>query len=287
MKFGEYNEEKDSYALPSYLSSVMTATPFFGKLIGAICCGHIAERWGRKVAVFILACVSLVGCTLQTSATTPAQFTVGRIINFAMTGFCIVVVPIYQAECAPKELRGLINSTIQMIIIFGQTVASLVNFGTQHIPNDACWQIPVGLQLIPPVLILAMLPLVPESPRWLLAKDRYEQAVESLRRLRRKGTSEEEISEEIALLRHANANVGKGTWAEVFNKQNIRRTEVAILAMFGQQITGQAFVNQYSTVFYVNNGFADHAFLFTTVANIAGVVGTALTWFVVDGFGRR
>ena len=55
-----------------------------------------------------------VGVTLQTSATTAAQFTVGRIVNFAMTGFYIVVVPIYQAECAPKELRGLINSTIQM-----------------------------------------------------------------------------------------------------------------------------------------------------------------------------
>lgn len=265
----------------------MTATPFFGKLIGAICCGAIAERWGRKTAIVILACISIVGCTLQTSATTSAQFTLGRIINFAMTGFCIVVVPIYQAECAPKELRGLINSTIQMVIIFGQTVASLVNFGTKNIPSDASWRIPVGLQLLIPLIILALLPFVPESPRWLLAKDRHEEAIVSLRRLRKKGAPETEILEEIEFLRHANANVGKGTWAEVFNKSNIRRTEIAILAMFGQQITGQAFVNQYSTVFYVNNGFKDNAFLFTTIANICGVVGTAMTWFVVDGFGRR
>ena len=265
----------------------MTATPFIGKLIGAISCGSVAERWGRKMAIAILACISLVGITLQTSATTAAQFTVGRIVNFAMTGFCIVVVPIYQAECAPKELRGLINSTIQMIIIFGQTVASLVNFGTQHIPSDASWLIPVGLQFIVPVILLALLPLIPESPRWLLSRDRVQDATEALRRLRRKGVSDEVLIAEIEALHHAGSNVGKGTWKEVFDGDNRRRTAVAILAIFGQQITGQAFVNQYSTIFYQQNGFKEQAFLFTTIANVAGVVGTAGTWVVVDGFGRR
>ncbi|KAL1878120.1 hypothetical protein VTK73DRAFT_8000 [Phialemonium thermophilum] len=207
----------------------MTATPFFGKLLGAIFCGRIAERWGRKAAIFVLACISLVGVTLQTSATTSAQFTVGRIVNFAMTGFCIVVVPIYQAECSPKELRGLINSTIQMVIIFGQTVASLVNYGTKNIPGDACWQIPVGLQFVVPVIILAGYHFLPESPRWLLSKDRPGEAVESLKRLRGGKLSNSEIELEIAALRSAHANVGKGTWAEVFNRENRPRTTAAIL----------------------------------------------------------
>jgi MFS transporter, SP family, sugar:H+ symporter len=104
--------------------------------------------------------------TLQTSATTAAQFTVGRIINFAMTGFCIVVTPIYQSECAPAYLRGMISATIQFQISFGQTVASLINFGTQNMKGDKSWQIPIGLQFIVPVVILALLPLMPESPRW-------------------------------------------------------------------------------------------------------------------------
>lgn len=215
----------------------MTATPFFGKLIGAIACGSVAERWGRKRAILVLSIISLVGVTLQTSATTAAQFTVGRIINFAMTGFTIVVVPIYQAECSPKDLRGLINSTIQMIIIFGQTVASLVNFGTQHIPSNASWQIPVGLQFIVPVILLAFLPMIPESPRWLLSKDRPADAVHSLRRLRGKHASDEVLQDEIEALRSSSANSGKGTWKEVFDKDNKRRTGVAIIAMFGQQVS--------------------------------------------------
>ncbi|RSL90416.1 hypothetical protein CEP52_014578 [Fusarium oligoseptatum] len=269
-RFGKYNDDKDLYALPSYLSSIMTSTPFFGKLVGAITCGSVSERWGRKMAIFILACISLL---VESSI-------------FAMTGFCIVVVPIYQAECSPKELRGLMNSTIQMVIIFGQTVASLVNLGTKGIPSDASWRIPVGLQFVVPVILLALLPFVPESPRWLLSKDRPDEAFQSLQRLRGKLT-ENDIRVEMAEIQADQANASKGSWGEVFDNHNRLRTVIAIIAMFGQQITGQAFVNQYSAIFYQQNGFVKQAFLFTVLANIAGVIGTAGTWFVVDSFGRR
>ena len=103
---------------------------------------------------------------MQTTATTSAQFTIGRFISFGMTGMTIVVVPIYQAETSPKVLRGMMTSTLQLMIVGGQLVASLVTFGTQHITSNRGWQIPVGLQFIAPALIVAFLPFVPESPRW-------------------------------------------------------------------------------------------------------------------------
>ena len=106
------------------------------------------------------------GVLLQTTAKSSAQFTVGRFISFGMTGMTIVVVPIYLAETSPKVLRGMMTSTLQLMIVFGQLIASLVTFGTQHISGDKGWQIPVGLQFIAPALIVALLPLVPESPRW-------------------------------------------------------------------------------------------------------------------------
>ncbi len=265
----------------------MTATPFFGKLIGALVCGPICERWGRRASLAGLACISVVGVTLQTSATTAAQFTVGRIINFAMTGFCIIVVPVYQAECMPPGLRGLTTSVIQMMIIVGQLVASLINLGTKSIPSDASWRIPVGLQLVTPAILLGLWPLVPESPRWLLARDREDDAKKALRTLHGDGQAEGDLTRTLETLRESLKDTQKGPWREVFDKKNRLRTFIAVVAMVGQQITGQAFVSQYAAVFYQRNGFAAQAFLFTMVSNVTGLAGTVLAWTVVDGFGRR
>ncbi|KAJ5624770.1 hypothetical protein N7510_001079 [Penicillium lagena] len=285
-RFGSYDKATQDYVIPGYLASVMNSTPFIGKLIGALACGIITERWGRRSAVAVMACVSLVGVTLQTSATTAAQFTLGRIINFGMTGFCIVVTPIYQAECSPPVLRGLISSTVQFQIILGQLIASLVNLGTEKITSNSSWQIPIGLQFIVPVCILALLPFMPESPRWLVSKGRYDEAERFLKTLRPKSATSEEISLEIEYLQHSSANQGKGSWKEVFDKKNRIRTAIAVLVMFCQQITGQAFISQYGVVFYKQQNISD-PFLLSVIQTVISVVCSVITLLFVDQVGRR
>jgi MFS transporter, SP family, sugar:H+ symporter len=233
------------------------------------------------------------------SAKSAAQFTIGRIITYGMTGMAIVVVPIYQAETAPRVLRGMFGSTIQLMIVFGQLIATLITFGTQHMKDSRGWHIPIGLQLLMPSLILALLPFLPESPRWLLSRGRREDAVRSMKRLRHK-MSDEEIELEmkaIAYVYNIDAEGGQSNrtsknnsiagWWEVFNEKNRRRTGVAVLAMLGQQITGQAFPSQYGVIFYQSQGFGSRAFLFNVISNIVGLVAVVITWFYVDAVGRR
>ncbi|KAF5543548.1 hexose transporter 2 [Fusarium phyllophilum] len=247
-QFGTCDEETGKCSLQPWLSSVMTSVPFIGKALGTVICGVIAERWGRKIAIMGLIIASFVGVLLQTTATTAPQFTIGSFISFAMTGMTIVVVPIYQAETAPKALRGLITSSLQLMIILGSLVASLVT--------------------------------------WLLAKDRVEEATKSLRRIR-KDKSEEDIEFEIQAIQHAHSNDHKGKWSELFDVKNRRRTMVAILAMFGQQITGQAFASQYSVIFYLSQGFGARSFVFSVLSSVAGLACLFITWFTVDLVGRR
>ncbi|VUC26093.1 unnamed protein product [Clonostachys rosea] len=284
-KFGECNQD-NVCALPGWLSSVMTATPFLGKAAGCIACGWIAEKWGRRASILGICIVSFVGVTLQTSATTAAQFTIGRVITFAMTGMAIVVIPIYTAEVSPKVLRGMFGSTIQVMIIFGQVISTLVTYGTKNMKTAAGWQIPTGLQLVVPCIIFVLLPFLPESPRWLLSRNRRDLAVVNMRKLR-KSASEEEIQTEIEALEYAHAHEEKGSWAEVFDKTNRVRTAVAVFALFGQQITGQAFPTQYGVIFYQSQGYGDQSFLFNVIANVISMGAVILTWFYIDSTGRR
>ncbi|GJN74737.1 hypothetical protein PLICBS_008830 [Purpureocillium lilacinum] len=187
---------------------------------------------------------------------------------------------------AATPLAEKIGRKKSMQIVVAQLVASGVNYGTSTIKTDAGWRISVGVQFVMPGLLLVLYPMVVESPRWLLSRDRFEDATASLRRLRKKDVPDEVIQDEVNLLGHLQSNEGKGSWKEIFTGTNRRRTIVAVIVMVGQQITGQAFVSQYSVTFYKQQGYTNN-FELGMIQQALGVAASILTTVVVDSFGRR
>lgn len=165
-RFGEYDEKKDNYRLPSYLQSLMTSTPYLGKLLGTWTCAPLMERLGRKRMMGLIIILSYIGVALEISAASAAQFTVGRIVCFYMAGFTVQVVPIYLAECAPPDLRGFIGSQVQFQINFSIMCAAIVNLGASHVSAPIQWRITVMVQFLMPTVMLICYPFVVESPRW-------------------------------------------------------------------------------------------------------------------------
>ncbi|KAJ1332977.1 MFS transporter SP family sugar:H+ symporter [Microdochium nivale] len=266
--------------------SIMNAAPFAGKLLGIWLASPLAERLGRKPIFLVVVVSSYVGVILQITATTVVQFTVGRIVCYAMTGICAPVIPAYIAEVAPAEMRGLLVAMMHLQIVLGNIVASLINTGTSKIDSNTSWLIPIGFQFVMPSLMAAGYPLLVESPRWLVSKDQAERALAALHRLRGATVSEESIAAEADLLVTANTNRVKGRWSEVFAGTNRRRVLICILAMIGQQITGAVFVLQYGVLFYQKQGYTN-SFELLAGGLLLSLFVSIFTTFVVDHFGRR
>ena len=125
-----------------------------------------------------------VGAAIQTINThSLAAFYVARLISGIGVGMATVIVPMYSAEMAPKNIRGMLGSMFQFFFTMGVMTSYWIDYAASlHIADDnsAQWQLPVGLQLVPGVILGLGMLLTKESTRWLAKKGRREDALKSL-----------------------------------------------------------------------------------------------------------
>ncbi|KAL2795192.1 general substrate transporter [Aspergillus keveii] len=295
-QFGTYNPETQKYAIDSLHTSLLSSLAFIGKFLGCFFAGPAIERFGHRIVFQALSVISIIGVIIEITAadTAPgtgrfAQFIVGRIIVYISVGLVEVDVTTYQSEIVPASFRGLVVVSLQLFLVAGGLVASGVNKAFETRADGVGWKTVTGIQFIFPVLIFFCTLFIPHSPRWLLSKDRDEDALASLRRLRPNedavnGNCEAELRE----IREAlHEEVHKASWVDLARGSNLRRTLIVIACYFFQQATGQAFVSTYQTRFYQQNGFAEHAYTYPLISSVFGVVAVLMAMYFVDKLGRR
>ncbi|RDL36237.1 Uncharacterized protein BP5553_06849 [Venustampulla echinocandica] len=288
-QFGSYNAAKKTYALSPSLASLMNSLALIGKFLGTILVGPLTERLGHKKTMLVTCITQLVGVVIQTTSRAPAQYTVGRIIIYTAVGLVENVVPTYQTEISPAPLRGFFVGALQLFLTFGSLLAGIVNNFMSKRTDDSGWIIATALQAAPAVLILIGLPFTPDSPRWLVGKDRSEDALKVLSNLRSKeevanGLCEFEVQ---ALREDGQVNMKKEPWMALFNKQNRRRTCIASVIMALQQLTGVTFSSSYGPTFYKQVGLGSMAFSYATINNAVSIVTAIIGMLALDAFGRR
>jgi len=110
---------------------------------------------------------------------------IGRIVTGLGVGALSAVVPLYQSETAPKEIRGSLVATYQLMITFGILVAYCISIGTRNLnEGGASWRIVVALNMLWALILGIGFIAAPESPRWLMQRGREQDAEKSLARIR-------------------------------------------------------------------------------------------------------
>ena len=101
--------------------------------------------------------------------------------------------PLLITELAHPSQRGKITATYNTFYYFGSTIAAWTTYGTLQIPSNWSWRLPSLLQVAPSAFQLCFLWFLPESPRFLISKDRQEEALQVMAKYHANGNSQDEV----------------------------------------------------------------------------------------------
>lgn len=266
--------------------------------------GFLAEILSRKWAILINVAIFIVGVIVQCTAITGIGHSAilgGRFVTGMGVGSLSMIVPMYNAEIAPPEVRGALVGLQQLSITLGIMVSFWIDYGTNYIggtgagQKDSAWLIPLALQLAPAVLLGVGMLFMPFSPRWLVHHNREDEARRVLAQLRGLSQDDELIELEYSEIR-AQSLFEKKSLAENFphlqdmsaasifklqfvaigslftTKGMFKRVVISVLTMLFQQWTG---IN--AILYYAPTIFGDLGLSSNSVSLLAtGVVGIAM-----------
>jgi sugar porter (SP) family MFS transporter len=236
----------------------------------------------------------IIQVTSQYHSMPLVQFIVGRVITGVGNGMNTATIPTYQAECSKTTNRGLLICIEGGVIAFGTMVAYWINYGCSKHESDFVWRFPIAFQvLFALILVIGMIGL-PESPRWLISKDRQEEGIRVIAALRGIEVSTEEARlERTMILDSLVASGDAGSYKALFTggkTQHFRRMALGASSQIMQQIGGCNAVIYYLPVLLkesVVQGDGNLALLLGGVNMIVYAAFATVSWFIIERAGRR
>ncbi|CAK4082998.1 unnamed protein product [Aphanomyces euteiches] len=256
---------------------------YVGCMIGAYFGGVIADKFGRRAAIFAASLVYCVGTFLLlfTNHGNHTMALFARVIQGIGVGISSFSSPIFGAEMAPKELRGMLSGFMLMAIVTGILISGLINYGVQDTEHG--WRITISVATIFPVILMGGIFFVPESPRWAYQYKGRKQAEAILVRLRQTDNVDEELTA-IGDVLEQEGN-GEATWKDVFHPTIRRRLYIAMILQAFQQATGINPIFTYGGQIFkdvIGNGIGS-----LLILQIINFFSTMPAMYWVDKTGRR
>lgn len=254
LEFDSYRNDF-RYTDKTTVNAVMVSLQNVGAFLAALAIFPVSNRLGRKKTVQIAMSVFCLGVILQVVPShSLVCFYIGRVISGFGLGAGTAVVPTYNAEMAPKEIRGMLGSGVQWLFALGVMISYWIDYAVQQtLPGQSKqWQIPVGLQLVPAAVLALGLFTQPESVRWLAKKDRYDEAWASLTWMR--ADDGPEVKAEFAEIRtgiNEELRASEGmTKRELLEPANRYRLLLGVFLFCGQQCTGMTALAYFGPQFF-------------------------------------
>ncbi|KAJ5683382.1 hypothetical protein N7462_006547 [Penicillium macrosclerotiorum] len=276
--------------------STVTAIYDIGCFIGAIVAFTVGESLGRKASIMVGTTIMAVGTILQASSFSLAQMFVGRIVLGVGNGINTATAPIWQTETSQLKWRGKLVVFEMMMNIAGFCLVNWINYGFSFVGGPIAWRFPLAFQFMFLFVLWFTTPWLPESPRWLLAHGREEEAIKVLSCLEAKPVDDPFIitqcNEINFSVRYERENGVR--WGDILRKKandtkTLRRLVLGAGSQFMQQFGGINIMSYYLPTVLINSvGLSDELSRLLSACNaVSYLVFSGIAVLLIERVGRR
>lgn len=285
---------QDSFGIGAALTGFVVSSALLGCVAGAYLAGRLADRRGRIVAMVtasVLFTVSAIGSGL---AVGPVDMILWRVVGGVGVGAASVIAPAYIAEISPAEVRGRLGSLQQLAIVVGIFVALLSDFALAGAAGGAAeelwWGLPAWrwmflVEVVPAVAYGVLALTIPESPRYLVARGRVDEARRILREVLHRG-----VDARISEIRRTVRQEARTSLRDLRGPRLglLPIVWVGIALSVFQQFVGINVIFYYSSALWQSVGFSESdALEQTVITSVTNIAVTLVAIALIDRIGRR
>ncbi|XP_043080441.1 solute carrier family 2, facilitated glucose transporter member 12 [Puntigrus tetrazona] len=261
----------------------------FGAFLLSLGGGTILDRYGRRFSIILTALLCVLGTLLSVCVVSFWTLVVGRMLVGMAVALSGTASCLYAAEVAPAAWRGRCVCVYELMVVLGMLLGFGLSWAFAGVPDG--WRFTFGGVLLPALLQAGIMPLLPQSPRFLLAQQREKEAHATLLRLRVGIKGVDTVENELGSIRMALGAERLHGFLDLFRSRDnmLQRLLVGAALVFLQQATGQPNILAYASTVLSSVGFHGNeaATLASTGFGVVKVGGTIPAVFLVDKVGPK
>ena len=274
------------FGLNDNLLGFTVSSALIGTMFGALTAGRPADWWGRRPVLTVLAVLFLISAAGCASAWNWYALLGFRFLGGVAVGAASVVCPMYITEIAPAKKRGLLVCVSQLNIVLGILVAYLSNYlvvrflGTE---NPVAWRWMFGVMALPSLAFLVTALVIPESPRWLVKKNRLTEAEAVLTRF-----GHEDPARENSEIQASLSGETAGTSDRLFQRKYLKPLLlVCMIAVFNQLDGINAVLYYTADIFRMAGADTSSALMQSVIIGLTNLAMTFVGMALIDRVGRK
>ncbi len=274
----------ETWELNDYTQGFLVSSVLIGAVIGAAANGILADIFGRKKIIIATAIIFIAGSILSAISPNVQLLIVSRIMVGLAVGMVNFVVPLYLSEVSPKNIRGMLVSLYQWAITAGILFSYLINGAFAAAIYNWRWMLLAGV--LPATILLIGMSFLGDTPRWLLSKNRDEEAKKVFKKIEPQTDPEEQIKQIKATLKDELNSKNKKF---EFHTWMIMPLIVGIGIMFAQICTGINTIIYYAPTIFKIAGFDSNISAIYAAMGI-GIINFLMTIVAIaftDKLGRK